>query len=372
MKSIAGLMQQLPEGYAAISKEKGAIKRRRGVACAEDLMMLALFHLHNGCTLVEISEIARLTKLGAMSDVAFMKRFEQCGDWFKAINEMLVSQATIHYSKPSWMEGLNVLALDASDVTEKGNSGRTYRLHYVLDIFRMVSVQHKITTNDVGESLCNFVFGENDFIMADRAYSSINGILHCEKSKTKYLLRMRKRSFTVRDARGASIDLVSRLLELKGDDTLDIAAYATNCSGDKALVRICAKKKAPESIEMSRQKIKRKESKKHINYSDDAIMFNDYIVLITNIDESVSAESILQAYRLRWQVEIHFKRLKSILNYGELPKRREASSIAWLNGKIMIALLIEKMISGVIFPPTGYEEPQYLEGDEADCASCNN
>jgi hypothetical protein len=51
------------------------------VANPADLMMLALFHLQNGCSLMEMSEVARITKLGKMSDVAFMKRFEKCADW---------------------------------------------------------------------------------------------------------------------------------------------------------------------------------------------------------------------------------------------------------------------------------------------------
>ena len=51
------------------------------------------------------------------------------------------------------------------------------------------------------------------------------------------------------------------------------------------------------------------------------------------------------------QIELYFKRLKSIMNYGELPKRRSESVFAWLNGKIMIALLIEKILGKSDFSP---------------------
>ncbi|MBR2700352.1 MAG: hypothetical protein IKE76_17365, partial [Clostridia bacterium] len=33
-------------------------------------------------------------------------------------------------------------------------------------------------------------------------------------------------------------------------------------------------------------------------------------------------------YRYRWQVELYFKRLKSILNYGELPKKCTHARVA--------------------------------------------
>ena len=99
--------------------------------------------------------------------------------------------------------------------------------------------------------------------------------------------------------------------------------------------------------------------------SDKTKVFNEYIVVVTSLNKNVTSEEVLELYRYRWQVELYFKRLKSILDYGELPKKKEESIFAWLNGKLMIALLIEKVISRVSFFPKpkteSYEE--YLERD---------
>ena len=149
-------MAELPSDYEEDCFKEGAITRRRGVSNPADLMMLAIFHLQNGCTLLEISEVARITKLGEMSDVAFMKRIEKCGNWFRSINKKIAVHDLINYQKPSWLDEKTVIAVDASDVTEKGRSGRTYRLHFALDIFNMGSVDHSITDVKVGESLVNF------------------------------------------------------------------------------------------------------------------------------------------------------------------------------------------------------------------------
>lgn len=78
------------------------------------------------------------------------------------------------------------------------------------------------------------------------------------------------------------------------------------------------------------------------------------------------ADEILDLYRYRWQVELYFKRLKSILNYGELPKKSEKSIFAWLNGKLMVALLVESVIGSADFSPCKYDDEEYLEGDEND------
>ena len=344
-------MAELPTGYEEDCFEQGAITRMRGVSCPADLMMLSMFHLQNGCTLLEISEVARITRLGEMSDVAFMKRFEKCGNWFRAINNKIATQGLIDYQKPTWLEEKTVVAVDASDVTEKGRSGRTYRLHYALDIFKMGSVDHSITDVKVGESLVNFSLKPGYMVIGDRVYSTINGIEHCEKNGAEFILRMRKNSFTVRNERNEPVDFLKTIQSTEGNNYADVRAFATNLDGDKVPIRICAKKKDPEAIIRTQKKLKRKESKRQLRISDEAKVFNEYIVVVTNLNDRIPAEEILEAYRLRWQVEIYFKRLKSILDFGELPKRRLDSVIAWLNGKLMIALLIEILLSKASFSP---------------------
>jgi len=276
MESIARLLKELPQDYEQQAYEQGAITRLRGISSPADLMMLAMFHLHNGCSLIEISEIAKLSKLGEMSDVAFMKRFEKCADWFKTINASLVNSELIAYEKPRWMEDKTVVGLDASDVSEKGRSGRIYRLHFALDIFNMRSIEHKITTNKTGETLTNFSPREGQLIIADRAYGSVKGIEHCEKNNAEYILRLRKNAFTVRDAHDKVIDLASCLCALKEYEYLDISVFAKSTNDEMTPVRLCAKKKDADSIEKTRQRIRRKESRKQCTVSDEAKTFNEY------------------------------------------------------------------------------------------------
>ena len=48
--------------------------------------------------------------------------------------------------------------------------------------------------------------------------------------------------------------------------------------------------------------------------------------------------------------------MKSILGLGELPKRREDSCRAWLHGKLLVALLLERLLDDAEhFSPWGYE-----------------
>jgi hypothetical protein len=353
MVAIAGLIRQLPDDYEDICFESGAIVRRRGVTSPGDLMMLSLFHLLNGCSLVEVSEIARLADLGAVSDVAFMKRFENCAKWFMRINEEMADNALCDYQMPGWLEGYRVIAVDASDVREKGRSGRLWRLHYALDIFKMRSLEYKITTQKTGEALTNFAVADKDLFIADRAYCTINGISHCLRGGGDFIFRMKKGCFKLFDDVGGAIDILALLRGLSDGKAVSTRVFMANGEGGRIPVRMCAAKKTTEAIARTQKKLRRTESKQQEKLSDGAKEMNNYIVVLTSLKDSVSPEEVLELYRCRWQVECSFKRMKSIMGFGELPKKRPGSVIAWLNGKLMVALLIERMLGGVDFSPTG-------------------
>ncbi|MDR3356114.1 MAG: transposase [Spirochaetaceae bacterium] len=74
-------------------------------------------------------------------------------------------------------------------------------------------------------------------------------------------------------------------------------------------------------------------------------------ICVKRKDKEGCEESRKRLYRRRRQVEIHFKRLKSIPDFRDLPKKNPAASEAWLNGKIMAALLIEAFIAKASFSP---------------------
>ena len=83
---------------------------------------------------------------------------------------------------------------------------------------------------------------------------------------------------------------------------------------------------------------------------------SEYFVLGTSLNaDAFPAERILELYRLRWQVELAFKRLKSIMQLGQLPKSDPESCQAWLYGKMLYALLCYAVVDkGRSFSPWGY------------------
>ena len=87
---------------------------------------------------------------------------------------------------------------------------------------------------------------------------------------------------------------------------------------------------------------------------------------VSSLAESLCAEKVLKFYRLRWQVELVFKRYKSLLGLGKIPTKTKESNEVWLNGKMLLALLIEKYLGDIDFSPSWNirTETEYMERNE--------
>ena len=87
-----------------------------------------------------------------------------------------------------------------------------------------------------------------------------------------------------------------------------------------------------------------------------ALEFAKYVILFTTFPTpAFHAASVLEWYRRRWQVELVFKRFKSLAQLGHLPRRDDESARAWLYGKLLVALLVEKLIRHArAISPWGY------------------
>jgi IS4 transposase len=81
-----------------------------------------------------------------------------------------------------------------------------------------------------------------------------------------------------------------------------------------------------------------------------------YVLVLTTLPAKFSASQVLQLYRCRRQVELAFKRLKSLLGAGHVPKSDDQSARAWMQAKILTALFLERLLlEAKIFSPWGYE-----------------
>ena len=79
-----------------------------------------------------------------------------------------------------------------------------------------------------------------------------------------------------------------------------------------------------------------------------------YVAVFTTAPATrLAAQQCLAIYRLRWQIELVFKRWKSLCHFDRLPNERSDTILSWLYGKLLLGLVLDKIASAVptLSPP---------------------
>ena len=82
----------------------------------------------------------------------------------------------------------------------------------------------------------------------------------------------------------------------------------------------------------------------------------EVIWILTTLPNSVPALAVMGLYRLRWQIELLFKRLKSLLHLDTLPSRQGPTAKSWMLARFLAAALAQRLVepNGPL-SPWGYE-----------------
>jgi hypothetical protein len=341
----------LPAGWQEAAKQTNALVRARGFDGPAALLRVLLIHLLDGCSLRETAVRARAGGLADVSDVALLGRLRGSGEWFR----WMVEQMSRRLSEASRdvLPGKRVRLADASVICEPGATGSTWRLHYMIDLTTLACEQVQVTSLDVGESLTRFVVNRGDVLMADRGLAHRRGIRHVVDRGGDVVLRMNLVNVPLEDARGNTFRLLPRLRKLSVGQALSWPAVMRDDNGT-INVRVCALKKSTAQTQRTQKKLREDAIRRGRTLLPETIEAAGYIVVLTTLPD-MPAHKILELYRHRWQIELAFKRLKSLLSLGHLKKTDPVGAKAWLQGKLFVATLIETLIAvGERFSPWGY------------------
>jgi len=352
-KSFKHLLKMLPEGWEEKAKELGALRRAREIKTPEELLRLILLYLTEGKSMAGTSAITNLSGKATMSKVSVFKRIRNSGEWLHWMCENIYRRAGLLIEKPHWLKDRNVLLVDGSKDAKNGKEPQRYMLHYSIELFTLAIREFLITGEKTGEKLGNFKrFGKQDIVIADRIYGTLTGISHLRESGACYILRLRAEAFNVYDEKGEKIDLTKQFSGLMAWKHGEITGWC-NINGENTPLRICALRKDVLNEYAGMQRLKKIKGCKSGANTVSALQaeYNKYIIVVTSLGKEASAEQVLQLYRARWQIEIAFKRLKSIFEYNRMPARKPENIKTWFYGKLLLAALCETLVNTGRFPP---------------------
>ena len=350
------LLSFLPQGWEEKARELNALRRGRKIKDAESLLRVLLMHFATGDSLRTTVAHIKEGGLGEISDVGLLKRVKTSGDWFLWMSQQL--RCRLNRRAPEALECLPAdyifRAVDGTTVQEPGATGTTCRIHYSFDLRDLYCSEAVVTTAKTAEGLANFAVQSKEVFIGDRAYGTVKGIAYVVNEGGEVLVRI-KHTLPLYDDDGERFQLLSRLKTL---DVGEMKEWSLNIkNGDHNIrCRLCVVKKNPVAAEKSVAKILRNASKKGHKPRLETLECAKYVITLTTLDAGLfSCPKVLELYRRRWQVELVFKRLKSLLQLGHLKKFDQQAIRAWLHGKLFLASLLECFIhAGETFSPWGY------------------
>lgn len=348
----------LPADLPASAREHGAVRRRRGaLQDAETLLRVLLLHVGGGVSLqgtaVRASEQGLVEKFSA---VALFKRLRTSGPWLEALCAGLAAAlpAPAGAALPA---GWRLRALDGTCVSRPGSTGTDWRLHYSLRLPEMVCDFVAVSDAHTAEGLRLLPVEAGDIVLVDRAYSRHAGVAAVLAAGAAVVVRLLPASFPLRLAGGAPFDLVATLQKglARAGAVLEVPVEFTHAGRTYAL-RLCAVRKSRAATEKARRHARREREKKGGTVRAATLVLAGFVCVLTSLPaQGFSGAQVLELYRCRWQVELAFKRLKSLLGLGQLPKESPQSARAWLQAKVLVALLTDRLIlAGGLFSPWGY------------------
>ena len=349
----------LPQGWQGKARELGALRRGRGIADAATLLRVMLIHLAQGCGLRETAVRAREGGLASVSDVAILKRLKGCAEWFKWMAEGLRQKWLPEFpaAAGAWA-GRRVRLVDGTMVSEPGYTGSKWRLHYSIGVPALNCDEVIITTAREGETLKRFGVAAGDILIGDRGYAHPAGIAHVVAHKGDVIIRTNLVTLPLHDAQGVRIDPLLYLRTLQVGGCADWPVWVRH---DKRLIagRLCAVKKSAAAALKARQRVLRESQRGGVQVRQETLEAADYVFVFTTLDKAIAAQTVMEMYRGRWQIELAFKRLKSLVQLGHLKKHDAIAARAWLQGKLLVAFLLDALLeTAERISPWGYQWAQ--------------
>ena len=355
---LAGL---LPADWRELAKETGAMRRRSGeLQDPQVLLQVLLMHIATGLSLKQAAARATAQGLATLSDVALLKRLRNAEGWLRELSQRLFEQSRFSEASIPLLPDRRLRAIDATTVSEPGSTGTDWRVHYGVSLPQMECDFYEITDAKGGETYRRVPVSSGDVLLGDRGYCHREGVAHVLMQGGDVIVRLNSSSFPLLQADDLSdFSLLSHLRRLKGHQP---AEWDVCFVAQKTLwtARLCAVRKTATAAQRDKQRLLRKASRKSRTVLAKTLEAAEYIFVLTTLpQEELPVEDVLSLYRARWQIELCFKRLKSLLRLGHVPKRNDVSARAFIQGKLLTALLIERLLSQArFFSPWGFDLPQ--------------
>jgi hypothetical protein len=338
------LLASLPSGFDLdyMARSLGAFGRARQVKDPAALLRLALAYGGCGMSLRQTCAWAAETGLAEISDPALLKRLRNAQDWLAGLAQAMLSDRIAvqeHSHQPR-----RLCAVDATTLCEPGAKGTSWRLHVGYDLLAGQVDQLTLTDDSGAESLSRFVCRSGDIVLADRGYTKARDLRPVIDAGADFITRMGWNALHLLRPDGSAFDLFGVLATvLAGTADVQVAVDERIKGAVPLGLRLVIIRKSAADAARAQADVRRSASKRCKQLDPRSLEAAKYVLLLTSLPAAeYGAARVAELYRLRWQIELAFKRWKSLAGLDRLPAKDPALARSWIYARLIAALLAEK------------------------------
>jgi hypothetical protein len=334
------LSQSMSVDLDVSARKQKAIIRERKLKGAKNLLRMALAYAVCDWSLRLVAAWGTIQGIASLSDVGVLYRLCESGPWLG----WLVGRVLQHRNEMlCFLGGVRLRLVDATVISRPGSQGTDWRVHLSYDLGRMCLDGIEITDAKGGESLARFEPRADEIYIADRGYCAARGLGTILATCARLVVRVNWHNLLLKTELGHKLNLI-QWLEGLSTTTERIVTLSTP-QGDFQ-VRLIAYPLPADKDQQAREKVAKQARKKGVKkLSHSTWLAAGFVILITNLPAHTWETSrIIHLYRLRWQIEIQIKRLKSLLHLDHLRAQDPRLVQTYLLAKLLAALLLDQLV----------------------------
>ena len=361
----------MPQGWREAAKETGAAKRLRKERREDRLLRILLLHVGLGYSLKEAALRARFARLADLSGVGLHKLVKKSKGWLHGLcvrlykeqrlavlpqgaSQVRVADAIEVVRK----EGVSTLAselrgVDTAPVRKRARSRSQWRVHCSVSLPSLACdsfERTKTTGPGTSKSLARFPIRAGDHVLAGRGYWTAECIRHVASVGGRLIVPVDDTGLLpLYAAAGQPFDLLAEVTSVTRAGAFRSWATAVVVPGDdggpagKIAGRVWALRRSPEDIRRAHEKIREDAAREGNQVRPATLRFAEYWIVFTTFpDPLFSAENVSEWYHLCAQVELMFRYITKLAQFGRVPTNRDTSR-AWVYGKLLVGLLVDKL-----------------------------
>ena len=329
---------------AASARESKAMQRSgRAIADATTLLRLVLAYClgHNGLRLT--AAWAAMVGLADISNVGLLKRLRRCEAWL----QMLVG-GRLAAAAPGAACGRLIRVVDATTLPKASPEERrrngVWRVHAAFDLPSERFGHFDVTDQSGGEQLDRIPVVRGEIRLADAAYIQPERMAAVLDSGGDLVVRMAWKNGRWLNQDGEALDFAA-LFKAARDGLIDQPVQLCRRGADPLQLRLVARKLPPEAAETARRRARSAAKKKGYSLSSEALQAAEWVMVATSLNAlAFPAADVLALYRLRWRVELAFKRLKSVIGLKGPPNKDPSTAKVFILAHLLMVLLLEPHI----------------------------